>query len=265
MTDDVLSGAQERLELRRAAARANGKPLVPLASSIPRVVRAAPVPPESDEERETRIAGQVERVRANARAAIARWLVDAGVPKRYRVELDERLVPPELRAWAGHLPEFLREGGGALLVGSKGTGKTAGACWLIQQAYLRAPIGVPENGEPEFLPPRCAFVAAADVIDAVIEKRRDWLTRAATVDLLVIDDWGVGYEGSAWGVAGLDRLVDRRWSELKPTVVTTNMLPEAEKGEESFAARYPRAFDRLVDRAGPGVIEVLCKSLRRKP
>lgn len=52
------------------------------------------------------------------------------------------------------------------------------------------------------------------------------LDEASTVDLLVIDDLGTG-SYTDWAAESLYRIIDARWSNDRPTIVTTNLDPES--------------------------------------
>ena len=116
----------------------------------------------------------------------------------------------------------------------------------------------------------CALVAAAplgrrfrywgDVVGILLEggpARRELLDLLQTVPLLVLDDLGVEPTRTGGHVESyLDRLVYRREADCLPTIITTNLTPEA------FAARYS---ERIVDRLrGWGeVFAVAGEGLRR--
>lgn len=171
----------------------------------------------------------------------------------------EDRIPAVLRQWAGRFPGALRERGSALLVGPTGTGKTVVASWLVAQAYL-AMIRSPSWGG---LPPRMLRVRANDLYRAVFRRDDRLLDAAVQAELLAIDDWGAAYEHE-WPLAEIDALVDARWEAMRSTVVTTNLAAlRRESPSASFEMRYPRAFSRLTDAAGPGLVVMRGSDQRR--
>lgn len=227
--------------------------------------------PLSEEALAARLEAEAEAVRARALApkAIDFWLHTAGVGARQRATaLREELIPPALRGWAADYPSSL-SGVCALLAGPPGGGKTCASIWLLEQLYRRGSID--EEGRWDV--PGSVFIGAAELFalcfarSAKDEKRSLRMLEEAP-GLLVIDDWGLPFE-SAWVLAQLDRLIDRRWSELRATVVTTNLAPEPREGsnllpEDSFARRYPRIYSRLCDSSGIGVITLVRADMRRE-
>ncbi len=182
------------------------------------------------------------------------WLKRSGVPSRYRcTEIDLALIPPALVAWAEKLPDSLCAGGSALLVGPPGGGKTTAAAWWLEQVYALSWLPS-SSGRGRLTHAR--FLRAGDLVRTLLA--RDFATRRdlEEVEALVIDDQGVTHDPNGWGAAEFDELLEHRWSEDLSTVVTTNLPPD------TFQGRYPRAHDRLIDSAGPGVIEINRQSLR---
>lgn len=205
-----------------------------------------------DEER----AGEDARQRAaleRARRDFIPWLARCGVPRRYHAPIEKTALDPRLLAWAEGFPASLGTGAGVLLCGPTGTGKTTQAAALVRAAYHRGRL----EDDGSWRAPSALFVHAVDLSEWVFDKQADKIKLARAVDLLVIDDWGVAYE-SEWPLSVLDRVVDARWAELRSTIVTTNLFPlrNAEAGidAQTFEGRYPRAFSRLADAAGPGVV-----------
>ena len=152
------------------------------------------------------------------------------------------------------------EGASLILAGPPGTGKTTAAVWCLRQLY-RARISRGEGA------PRARFVKMGDLFRAVFEKERTLLARCEDADVLVLDDWGTAYEHE-WPLAELDALIDRRWENLRPTIVTTNMNPEPVEGrpesERNLRDMLPRSYDRLTGDPGPGVVILNRPSLRQR-
>lgn len=162
-----------------------------------------------------------------------RW--EAGIPWRFRSSRLEDLDPMlqvEIREWSDD-----RLGGGIptanlVLLGPVGTGKThAGIAALHFLACYRG----------------CSF-AFAPVVELLDSLRPGGegdalLDRLSSVRVILLDDLGAE-KGSEWTTERLYALVNRRWLEGRPTIVTTNLpAEELERGID------PRLYSRLVDGA----------------
>jgi len=82
------------------------------------------------------------------------------------------------------------------------------------------------------------------------------LDQACAVDLLVVDDLGVG-QYTDWAADSLYRIVDSRWSNERPMIITTNLL-----GEELAGV----IGDRIASRLSEGTMVALIDTgdLRRE-
>ncbi|MBE3597555.1 MAG: ATP-binding protein [Limnochordaceae bacterium] len=176
---------------------------------------------------------------------------DAGISRRYQWATLDALEPSEAveaaRQWVEALPEptwepisageYVRRrygrrfvvpeddapkawptvpdirGGGLLLVGPPGTGKTTFAVAMLRAAMARTLA--------------CgAFWPVADLLDA-LRPREDRTARVridelVRLPLLVLDDLGVE-RPTEWGLEQLDRLIDGRYREEGPLIVTANL------------------------------------------
>lgn len=258
MTEQEFRELHERHERRRAAEAqrksAESPPAHPAAPAVA-LYRPRLEPALSEQERdalrerqERHRRAELEQIRAATQRpeAETRWLEGCGVGLRHRqVDARAELVPAELRGWA----QSARPGASAILCGPTGSGKTASAIWAMRTLYRAGRVEASEW--------RCAsaaFASASELFARVFEKQP--LAHYERVDLLVIDDWGMAYE-TDWPLSVLDRLIDRRWSEMRSTIITTNL--KAEELEE----RYPRICSRLRDSSGPGLVELDREDLRR--
>lgn len=163
-----------------------------------------------------------------------RW--ETGIPWRFRhvrlEDLDDDLQF-EVRVWTDD-PKL---GGGIptanlVLLGPVGTGKTHTGIAAVQ--YLAAYRG-------------CSF-AFAPVVELLDQLRPGGdgdalLARLCSVRVLLLDDLGAE-KGSEWTTERLYLLVNRRWLEGRPTIVTTNV-----PADELESALDPRLYSRLVDGA----------------
>lgn len=121
-------------------------------------------------------------------------------------------------------------GRNVVIVGPVGTGKTHAAAAAAFERHMR--------GDDVLLLP------SVELLDRLRPKDDNSSSAAfselCAIDLLVIDDLGAE-KPSEWTAERLYALVNRRWMEERPTIVTTNMPPRAL--EESSG---PRMYSRLV-------------------
>lgn len=192
------------------------------------------------------------------RAAYQRWLEQVGVPLRFReLQLDRDLVPERVLRWADGFPEALRTDGGLILAGPPGTGKTTATIWVLRALY-RTQRGI---ARPSALFARA--LAATDAFRGADGEQRALARRLAEVRLLILDDWRESTRD--WLADRLDDLVDQRYGERRPTIVTTNLPAGADLGQHvtTFERRFPRTASRLLDSDGPGLVVVNREDLRR--
>ena len=207
--------------------------------------------------------GPTEQERENAIAyyrhpkRVTAYLEAAGVRLRLRREahqIDQAKIPPECHDWV----EKCRQGASMILCGPPGGGKSTAAVWCLRRLWLEGKLEVPEANpsKPQWSAPRAFYRKTGELYDAVFEKDGLAIKLVEGIDVLVLDDWGADYE-HAWPLSRLDRLVDRRWDDGLPTIVTTNLQPA------EIEATLPRAYDRLTGWPGPGVVVVDRPSLRK--
>lgn len=160
--------------------------------------------------------GQARREREEAEAAdrqrLASWQ-HSGVPRRfggYRIATapNDRAAG-EVAAWIDDR-RWSRHGENLLLSGPVGTGKTGlaiGALWAIHELGAGG----------------IAFWSVPDLLDAMRPgaPEPDPMTWCRNVGILVLDDLGVE-KASEWVRERLYVLVDARYGEERPTIVTTN-------------------------------------------
>ncbi len=184
----------------------------------------------------------------------ARWrrqtlLERSRLPRRYwTCTFDRTLETSENRQALARVrkyaEEFSRDSGGLFLTGPVGTGKTHMAACLVNELISRE-----------------IRVLFGNVLDLLGRLRRsydedaqeeEWriLDELSTVPLLVIDDLGKE-KVSEWVEQTLYRIVDMRYRNNRPMVVTSNyMLSELEK-------RYQEVGPALVSR-----IAEMCEGIR---
>lgn len=120
-----------------------------------------------------------------------------------------------VRRYVEELDQHIREGLGLVFLGPSGTGKTHLAVAVLKAALNRGYSGLFQNA-PELM---YRFNATYVLHD---ETERDLFNALRDVDVLVIDDLGKG----KWTEKVEERvyaIVNARYSELKPIIITTNL------------------------------------------
>lgn len=157
-----------------------------------------------------------------------------GVPKAFEhVEADFELAKPLFR------------GNSLYITGRNGRGKTYAAC-RAAKAFLARNTRKDEDGIMGCWT-TAVFITAQDMFsrlrtswDRWDQTEEDVFQRWAGVGLLVLDDLGKGVP-SEWAAENVFRLVDARWSNGRPMVITSQYaMPE-------LADRYERAGDETME------------------
>jgi DNA replication protein DnaC len=159
----------------------------------------------ADDHDETR-ARFAEHQRAWRLMQEARWAL--AVPARFMTAAvaDFSTVGSRLWEWAS-----AERRSNLVIVGPAGTGKTRAA---VAAARVRFDAG-----------DRIGFWPATGLLDAMRPDGTVDFDRVLDADLLVLDDLGA-QKSSEWVQERLDRIMDGRWSEERPVVVTSNLTPE---------------------------------------
>lgn len=163
---------------------------------------------KAEQEREAR-----EQEQERRREAFSVAWVRAGIPQRFaHVDADfERAAP-------------LFGGRSLYVCGKNGRGKTHVAC-QVAKAYLV------RNTHSDGVATRCwkcaQFVTSQEMFSRLKNSWDRWdvneedvFSRWAGVDLLVLDDLGKGVP-SEWAAENIFRIVDARWSNKRPMVITS--------------------------------------------
>ena len=154
----------------------------------------------------------------------------AAVPARFRgarlAQIDQA-VRDDLAAWSGddQRPNLV-------LFGAVGVGKTHAAI-----AACREPFGAGAG---------LRFAPIGELLDGLDWRRDDSSTTmaaACSVDLLIVDDLG-SERANDWTGERLYLVVNRRWLDRLPTIVTTNLTPP-----QLADAVGERTYSRLADDA----------------
>lgn len=161
-----------------------------------------------------------------------RW--EREIPWRFRGVRSDQITPDvieELVAWMdrGGIPTA-----NLVLVGPVGTGKTHTGIAALRMIAVSTLASF-------------AFFPVVELLDRLRPSTPEHDTaiveRCCTVRVLMLDDLGAE-KASDWTVERLYAIVNRRWLEGRPTIVTTN-LP----AEDLEKALDPRLYSRLVDGA----------------
>lgn len=135
-----------------------------------------------------------------------------------------------------------RPGGIVAIVGPRGTGKTHMSCALVNLFNMLATVTAGHYGKPGVPLYRRALDLFTEIKSTF--GRRDEKSHARTVQewadasLLVIDEVQVRSE-SAWENDIITNLIDRRYAEMRPTVLVSNLEvgPFLESVGDSVASR----------------------------
>lgn len=196
------------------------------------------------------------REQALEQSSVVAWLSGVGVGKRLaEAFIDSDLIPAGCHEWLAKLDQ----GSTMVLAGKIGSGKTTAAIWCLRRVYEAGERVNERNLDWRWQPIRTCYVKARDLYQAVFERDRTMLAKARLAKALVIDDWGATYEHE-WPMTELDGLIDTRWENRRATIITTNTHPTA--GDDSLDETVPRAFDRMCDEPGPGVVILNRPSMR---
>lgn len=192
--------------------------------------------------RVTEAAEAAERRRKEAEAKHLAMLDSAAIPRRFIGRTFENFAAPTdghahalavCRDYAENFSEHLRKGSGLILAGLPGTGKSHLAAATLQRVLS------------DFV----RYTTCLDMIRAVRDTWRRDSERSETkvlnyleqLDLLVIDEVGMQY-GTDGEQTILFDVLDRRYREVRPTLILTN---QDKAGLKTFVGE--RTFDRLVE------------------
>lgn len=164
-----------------------------------------------------------------------------GIPERYWFHdlksLQNYAHGAKVLAFVQNLRQHHAKGEGALLYGSRGTGKTAVACMFQRGVMARASTGLT----------RTLFVGATQCAhyyknkDEVDGEGRRYYDRMMWNSWLVIDD--LGSEHPQWDAQAMEQVVKQaRYAAKRSTVLTTNLDLMA------LTTRYPWLPDLIAER-----------------
>lgn len=216
---ELLRSAQEQARReQKQAPPAPGEPTVgPVARRVLDGIPSEPSPREPN-------VVDMEHLRASHRQDTWEQLI----PRRFHTVTPDTLPPLGREA----ITEWRQSPNRNLvLLGEVGTGKTSTA---VAAARLYHDAGY-----------RILFRPVVELLDDLRPDgdHRRAIQEATEVDLLILDELG-GERQTDWTAERLYRIVNRRWMECLPTVVTANL-----SAEDLEAAVGPRMFSRLAQGA----------------
>jgi DNA replication protein DnaC len=184
----------------------------------------------------------------------------AAIPVRFR-NASLGALPREVRdpchrwaeAWAHDSPEA----GALLLIGPVGTGKTYAAVATARE--YEVPLFVPVVELLDALRPGgdLGTITRQGVTVTAGPVGMQRFAAGVETGLVILDDLGAE-RPTEWTAERLYAIVNRRWMDQQPTIVTANTTPE--KMAETFG---PRIYSRLVHNAT--VVRVGGEDRRRRP
>jgi DNA replication protein DnaC len=195
---------------------------------------------KAEEERQARALDEERRARLKARI----YRLDAsGVPSRYRTKpfttyaastKGQRHALRVSEMFAATIVEKANSGQSLLFVGKPGCGKTHLAVSILLEVIIRAER-------------QAIYTTASDLVRAVRatysrsaeESESEVMNRFSSVDLLVIDELGIG-AATAHGQSIIFDIIDRRYRSGLPMVLISN-LPRGELAD----VVGERVIDRL--------------------
>lgn len=169
--------------------------------------------------------------RRRAAFALTRW--ETAVPYRYQEATAQH---PDVQAWADRAAADYRDAGFLVLTGAIGTGKTHQAYGALKR--------IAEAGPKRF---EMIATTAPDMYGLLLPGGSDKgteheLKRLCRIPLLLLDDLGTE-KISEWTEEATYRLINERYNECLPLLITTNFTVRAASGDPS-----PDLVSRLGDR-----------------
>lgn len=168
---------------------------------------------------------QREDEQRRKQARIERLIGDSGMGRRFQqrtFDAYQRNTPGQARAWeiaksyADGFRERLKDGRGLFFAGGVGTGKTHLAAAIALSVMQSGTACIFRTGIDMFADIRKAYNGAAT--------EAEYMGLYKTIDLLVIDDLGKE-KMTEWAASTLYSIINARYEDLRPTVITTNFDP----------------------------------------
>lgn len=166
---------------------------------------------------------------------------------------------PQIHDWVRGYLANPREAPSLLLLGTTGSGKTHAAAAALRACVL----GHAARGRrvtwrftthPDF---------NADMRPTADDRHLHVFDRCLRADLLVLDDLGAGMV-SDWTGDTLHRLVNRRWANCQPTILTSNLPPRPADEHDRRPNLLDVVGDRIVSRLADGTVIRMVGADRRR-
>lgn len=175
---------------------------------------------------------KVRNVARNERRAeiVNQRLIESGITPRFRgCTFDtfiadgqaKRTALEWCRRYAEEFDAVMQEGRSQLLLGNLGTGKTHLASAIVQSVIRQFTASAILTTASEI-----ARAVKATFAKSSRLSERDVLDELASVDLLVIDEVGVQVSTGDFGPGLLHEVIDRRYQQVLPTIVISNVTLE---------------------------------------
>ena len=191
---------------------------------------------------EGELAEQAERERREreeAEAAMARRVAESGIKKRFR---SAQTSIPAAVSYLGRFGDI--QGRGLYFRGGVGAGKTTAAS-AIARALVYTGYSV-------------IVTTTLEMLDSIQDtygtgsKSAEGVGRYGRCDLLVLDDLGKE-DATEWSVGTVFSVLDARYEDMRPTIVTSNYAPGA------LADRLARRGERVTAEAIASRISQTCR------
>lgn len=201
------------------------------------------------EEQERREAEQERQAKAAQREDYLRQLRrNSGIPRRFADASFSGYQPATHQAQANHamcrgyaeqFTSRLETGGGLVLCGKPGTGKTHLACAIgnhVIETLLRSVVYTSVT--------KLARTVKATYAKDAEQTEEDAIRSFVTPHLLIVDEVGA-QRGSETELLLAQEIIDERYQDLKPTIIISNLT-------EGELARFvgERALDRMYEGGG---------------